>query len=255
MINFFRKTRKKMAESNKPIKYLRYAIGEILLVVIGILVALQINNANEIHKIRNKELVYLNNIKTDLQLNKISLDEFIKAREASNRSVEIVLEIFEGMREIDLNEFNLNTVNVMIWYPFHQNDNTYRELMNSGNFAIISNKLIKNKLQDNESNYKRIAFIENEMQQDYETYLYEPFFSIADLQSSMKNYTYQLENGKGLTNNEIDLSDVKTLLKNQKFKNGFSLSFYNSSMLLDEYSEMIERTNQLIQLIDIETEN
>jgi len=42
MINFFRKTRKKMADSNKPMKYMRYAIGEIALVVIGILIALQI---------------------------------------------------------------------------------------------------------------------------------------------------------------------------------------------------------------------
>ena len=43
MINFFRKIRKKMADDNKPMKYMRYAIGEITLVVIGILIALSIN--------------------------------------------------------------------------------------------------------------------------------------------------------------------------------------------------------------------
>lgn len=47
MIPFFRKTRKKMADENKPLKYMRYAIGEIVLVVIGILIALQINNWNQ----------------------------------------------------------------------------------------------------------------------------------------------------------------------------------------------------------------
>lgn len=47
MIPIFRKIRKKMADDNKPIKYLRYAIGEIILVVIGILIALQVNNWNE----------------------------------------------------------------------------------------------------------------------------------------------------------------------------------------------------------------
>jgi hypothetical protein len=51
MINFFRKTRKKMADDNRPIKYMRYAIGEIVLVVIGILIALQLNNWNEQSKI------------------------------------------------------------------------------------------------------------------------------------------------------------------------------------------------------------
>ena len=50
MIPFFRKTRKKLADDNKPLKYLRYAIGEIVLVVIGILIALSINNWNEDRK-------------------------------------------------------------------------------------------------------------------------------------------------------------------------------------------------------------
>ena len=54
MINFFRKKRKKMADDNKILKYARYAIGEIVLVVVGILIALQVNNWN-IEKHQNKE--------------------------------------------------------------------------------------------------------------------------------------------------------------------------------------------------------
>jgi len=59
MIPFFRKIRKKMADDNKPLKYMRYAIGEILLVVIGILIALSINNWNEQKKSRGFELKML----------------------------------------------------------------------------------------------------------------------------------------------------------------------------------------------------
>jgi len=55
MIPFFRKIRKKMADDNKPLKYARYAIGEIVLVVIGILIALSINNWNE-SRIKNKSV-------------------------------------------------------------------------------------------------------------------------------------------------------------------------------------------------------
>jgi len=44
MIPFFRKIRKKMADDNKPLRYMRYAIGEVVLVVIGIIIKLQINN-------------------------------------------------------------------------------------------------------------------------------------------------------------------------------------------------------------------
>lgn len=55
MLNFFRKKRKKLVNDNKLLKYLRYAIGEIILVAIGILIALQVNIWNESRK-QNIEL-------------------------------------------------------------------------------------------------------------------------------------------------------------------------------------------------------
>jgi hypothetical protein len=73
MINFFRKTRKKMADDNKPIKYLRYAIGEIVLVVIGILIALSINNWNKERQDRQDEIMILKEIVKNLE---IDLEDF-----------------------------------------------------------------------------------------------------------------------------------------------------------------------------------
>ena len=55
MLRFFSKIRLKLAAENKPVKYMRYAIGEIVLVVIGIVIALQINNWNEKKKLLAKE--------------------------------------------------------------------------------------------------------------------------------------------------------------------------------------------------------
>lgn len=55
-----------MIKENKASKYLFYGIGEIIFVVIGILIALQINNTDELEKHRSKELQCLENIKTDL---------------------------------------------------------------------------------------------------------------------------------------------------------------------------------------------
>jgi hypothetical protein len=66
MIGFFRKIRRKLADDNKPLKYLRYAIGEIVLVVIGILIALQINNWNEERKQNNIVNTYLYNLEEDI---------------------------------------------------------------------------------------------------------------------------------------------------------------------------------------------
>jgi hypothetical protein len=69
MIPFFRKIRKKMADDNKPLKYMRYAIGEILLVIIGILIALYINNKNEIAKNEDKFLSNLLLVHKELENN------------------------------------------------------------------------------------------------------------------------------------------------------------------------------------------
>ena len=66
MIPIFRKMRKKMANDNKPLKYLRYAFGEIILVVIGILIAIQLNSVKQNKDKRTEEINYLENILSDL---------------------------------------------------------------------------------------------------------------------------------------------------------------------------------------------
>ena len=67
MIKFFRKIRQNLLMENKTGKYLKYAIGEILLVVIGILIALSINNWNEKRKARIEEKILLSNLKDDFK--------------------------------------------------------------------------------------------------------------------------------------------------------------------------------------------
>ena len=73
MIKFFRKIRYDLIEKNKTGKYLKYAIGEIILVVIGILIALQINNWNESNNQSKKELALLVNLKNDINTDILSL--------------------------------------------------------------------------------------------------------------------------------------------------------------------------------------
>ncbi len=77
MINFFRKIRKKLADDNMPLKYTRYAIGEIVLVVIGILIALQINNWNEDNKERLVEKQRYQNLLNDLVNDEANIDQMM----------------------------------------------------------------------------------------------------------------------------------------------------------------------------------
>jgi hypothetical protein len=240
-------------EQNKTGKYLKYAIGEIILVVIGILIALQINNWNEHRKTRATEIIFLKNIEADLKLNLVSLDAFVISRQEAIKSSKLVINYFNNPNSINLNTFNLHSINVMVWFPFQQNDNTYQELVNSGQLSIISNKDIKDQMQNMQSSFKTIAFVENEMQQDFESYLYDPFFSIADVDLAMKNLDAQTEQRSDIP--EINAEQVKTLLQNIKFKNGFALVAYNSELLISEYTNMKETTDKLIELIEKEITN
>jgi len=67
MINFFRKIRKQLADQNKPLKYFRYAVGEIVLVMVGILLALQVNNWNEERKGHLELTNIIRGVKKDLK--------------------------------------------------------------------------------------------------------------------------------------------------------------------------------------------
>ena len=247
MINFFRKKRKKLADDNKAVKYTRYAIGEIVLVVIGILIALQINNWNENRKNKIIENTYLENIKTDLKTNLIYLEKFISKRQETVNSVASILIYFNEEEPFNIIDFNFHCLTVMDWSPFEQHDNTYQELINSGKLSILTNKTIKNSLQNMQTKFKSIQFIESEMEEDYERYLYDPFFSTIDLETSLKGIQ---ANKKDIPN--LDLLNVQILLKNKTFKNGFVLADYNSTNLISEYSNMVRSTKKLINLIDVE---
>ena len=77
MIKFFRKIRYNLMEAGKIGKYFKYAIGEIVLVVIGILIALSINNWNEQRKTRLLEDSYNQSIKRDLINDHLTIDYII----------------------------------------------------------------------------------------------------------------------------------------------------------------------------------
>ncbi|MGM5470447.1 DUF6090 family protein [Flavobacteriaceae bacterium LMO-SS05] len=77
MIKFFRKIRQNLLSEGKTGKYLKYAIGEIVLVIIGILIALQINNANELRKTEKKIVSILKEVQNDLALDIQKSDELM----------------------------------------------------------------------------------------------------------------------------------------------------------------------------------
>ena len=78
MIKFFRKIRQSLLSEGKAGKYLKYAIGEIILVVIGILIALSINNWNETRKQSESEKAFITSVKNDLKQDKAFIQQIVE---------------------------------------------------------------------------------------------------------------------------------------------------------------------------------
>lgn len=96
MLTFLRRIRKSLIESGSARKYLLYAIGEIALVVIGILIALSINNWNEWGKDRDKEKKVLIELKKSLERNCDEMKKDAIRREEWNRSSDIIISVLQG---------------------------------------------------------------------------------------------------------------------------------------------------------------
>jgi hypothetical protein len=148
MIKFFRKIRYDLMEKNKTGKYLKYAIGEIVLVVIGILIALQINNSNEERKERVVEYEYLKRVYIDLQKDIDYLNEKILFAERSSESFNsFIIEMHRVQRRKEdmirlISSVNWDAQNLII------QDKTYSEIISSGKLSMISRKDIKESIDN-----------------------------------------------------------------------------------------------------------
>ena len=96
MIKFFRHIRKRLLTENKFSKYLLYAIGEIVLVVIGILIALSINNWNENQKKTLLENQYLIRLKEEAKWNIQQIEENKKEHLRTSKELNIVINNLEN---------------------------------------------------------------------------------------------------------------------------------------------------------------
>jgi len=237
-------------EQNKTGKYLKYAFGEILLVVIGILIALQINNLNEARKTRTKEMAYLKNVKADLNLSILEIEDFIARRNAQIKAGNRVIEYYNGKPVANWNAYNKDIISIYAWERFFQIDNTFQELINSGNLAIISNDSIKNGLLNLDVFYKKLKYNEDHFRYDAEVTLYEPSYGMLDINSMANNFYYQLSDGKMGEKGDLKKEDFEAMLKDQKQKNGFAFAVFEFTKMITSFETIKKECETIISLID-----
>lgn len=98
MIKFFREIRQKQLKANRITGYLMYAFGEIILVVIGILIALQINNLNEFNKQKERERSLLKELITNLETNVKNLESDINIQIGGASAIHFLLDHLDNKR-------------------------------------------------------------------------------------------------------------------------------------------------------------
>ena len=157
-MKLFRKTRKKLASETTVAAYLRYAIGETILVVVGILIALQVNNWNENQKQKKRETIYLQNLSIDLKKQIQLLDNYIDFEDVFIRDCKDIVAHYEqnnGFKKMDSIFPKMNDLSVRV--TFTNTNTTLLEMINSGDINIIENEALKKELMEFNQLLKRFA--------------------------------------------------------------------------------------------------
>ncbi len=244
-----------MLIENKFSKYLIYAVGEIILVVIGILIALSINNWNEDRKSRKQEVKYLKNLQTDINLEIQNNDSLINYRAFTAKAAAHLLDFKTLETASDLLTLENTIQQVFQRKTFIPTNNTYKELLSSGNLNFITNDSIKDSLLELDKMYVAIHNIEYHMYREYEEYLYNvavtngAVINLFDFQKTAEKGTFVFKDPAQIPSDTI-IPQYKRLLEKKEFINGLRLSVMNSIALKDFHGEMtghLQKLNKLIQ--------
>ncbi len=175
MIPLFRKTRKKMADDNKPLKYLRYAIGEIVLVVIGILIALSINNWNEDRKSKIMADEVYTNLLISLEQDAIEAQR-IKA--LLTKSLETHKKLILGDSDTYATEMNPHELDTLIGdilfgvWSFFPKTGVYDLITSNNSLDLLQSNKIKSLLINlYDFQYKRYENVDAIIDNKYHYYL------------------------------------------------------------------------------------
>jgi hypothetical protein len=235
MLKFFRKIRYDLMEKNKTGKYFKYAVGEIILVVIGILIALQVNNWNEKRKLQNESQEILKALNVEFKNNRAVLKDRIDYLEDANKYVQAVLKLTKS-DESQLRQVNIDSIiSLSLKYGnYNPANSTIQELISSGKLNLIEN----GQLKDNLFNWLQIL---EDTDEDFKN---------QDLQAITMLEVYLSKNisfKNTVTYHPLDFGDGKSELFNGKYEQIFNdLEFENlyygkrfwNTVMINHYKEL-----------------
>ena len=240
MIRFFRHIRRALINQNQMGKYFKYAIGEVLLVVIGILIALQVNNWNLAAKNSEIEQQFLSQLQADTEISIEQLDLKIRAIKNSKEWDSLVL------REIQVKTAGINNDSLLFLVTgyfapptFDPEDGTIKSILGAGQLDLISNQELRNYISSWESYLNDTKEIENLLTDFFfnqkKTYLrkYVPFRNRRMASHGKSEYGY----------------DFDEILSDLEFENIINQSWVFNTVLLNRYEDLRGKMTHSLSLI------
>lgn len=149
MILFFKKIRQQLLSNGTTGKYLKYALGEIVLVMIGILLALQVNNWNQDRLNQQLKQSYIENLLVDLQKDMLAIEDQKEINTYTEQEGQY-LEAFLGQQLTEIDTFRLTRSIIMTAFIPNATitNSTYNDLINSNHFHLFQDAQLKRLLDD-----------------------------------------------------------------------------------------------------------
>ena len=240
MLTFLRKIRKSLIEYGSARKYLLYAIGEILLVMIGILLALQVNNWNEERKTRQKEQKILLELKDNLEE---SVQSFQYRRGVTHREIRMIDRIFHCM---DNNVISDSLVYWMKWALIPVNipiTSTAFESLKTIGYDLIQSDTLREEIIRFFDIIYPLGSRQVALRVESDLNAYDPY---------LKEY---IKRGTTSQKYEMTIDNFPKMRQDRLFKNTlWSLRSFKKDRYLSSFDWWTDKCKELIELIDSELE-
>ncbi|MCJ7468455.1 MAG: DUF6090 family protein [Maribacter sp.] len=196
MINVFRNIRQNLLIDGKTVKYIKYAIGEIVLVVIGILIALSINNWNESRKQAIAEKEFITGVKIDLEQDKAYIKLVIRQAEKKLMAFELLSKKDPALYDTDKKALD------SLLHIYFVSERTFYPISGSFESALSGNEI------NNFKNKKTIATIIKLYNSTYDRLIDNGNISSNRWEYLTKKYSHERRIGTWLEMNPIQFSEL-----------------------------------------------
>ena len=235
MIKLFRNIRKNLLDTGKTTRYFKYAIGEIILVVFGILIALQVNNWNLANKERTQEIKYLKSLKVDLETDIVNLDKVMDDRLKKVSSAVALLSSSPPKSVDQIKVIDSLKEDVFVWSSFTPRTNTLDEMISSGYINKITADSIKFYLLSVIEKNEKLTLHREHMRHEYDHYLYDRSMPILEINPFLNFDSFLqrkfIPNVLSQKDEAQVIAQVTTFIEDMVIRNGLKLAVRNNLSL------------------------